>query len=277
MYPLHAWPVTDVIAIAVFLAAISYRLFVVRKTFPYLTVGWLWFFGTLVPVIGIVQSGPQGMADRFNYIPSIGLFIMVCWGIDGLWRVRFTGLEWGLWPVGVAVLALCCAATCKQIQYWRDTGTLTRHAIDLDPNNFIARTAYGVFLYERQSYPAAIAELQRAIEIVPQFPNSHAFLGRVLYHTGQPDAAAVELRTAIRLNPAEVEAHTDLGSILLDQKMAAGAEQEFVTGLKYEPDNAGIHSLLGKALAQEGRSEEARQQFLTAHNLDPAYSLPLAE
>jgi cytochrome c-type biogenesis protein CcmH/NrfG len=259
-------------------AAISHVAIRFRKGFPYLMLGWLWYLGTLVPVIGLVQVGAQSMADRYNYIPSIGLFIMICWGAHDLTQTAVRVLnnqylqthdQWVPGTLCLATLVMCGLAASNQLQCWRDGGTLFRHAIAVDPDNFVARGTYGIFLYEHGSLPEAILELRKTVQIMPQFPRGHALLGKVLYSAGQRDAAAAELRIALQLRPGEVDAHNDLGSILMDQNLPGEAAAEFASALQYEPDNPATLCLLGRALVMQGRLDEAREQFSKALRLNP--------
>jgi protein O-mannosyl-transferase len=273
IYPLrNAWSWTEIVAAIFFLAAISDVAFRFRKRCPYLMMGWLWFLGTLVPVIGIVQVGAQGMADRYTYIPSIGLFIMICWGAFDLVNSWAGMPKWAPAALSMATLAACGLVTSKQLQYWRDSGTLFSHALEVDPNSRVAMASYGLFLYEKGALPAAIRELRKDVEIFPQDPMGHAFLGDALYSAGEADAAVVEFRAALKSKPSLIEARSDLASILLDKNLPEEAAAECATALHYDPENAGIHYLMGKALGVQGRLDEARQELSEALRLNPQLS-----
>jgi Flp pilus assembly protein TadD len=279
IYPLPPpWPLKEVVAVIIFLAAVSDVAIRLRKSFPYFMLGWLWYLGTLVPVIGIVQAGAQGMADRYTYIPSIGFFIMICWGAFDLAQFGVVVLDnqilkshsqWVPGTLCLATLVMCGLATNNQLQYWRDGGTLFRRAITVDPNNYVAHCAYGLFLSDRGSLPEALLELRKTVQLIPQSAKGHALLGKVLYSAGERDAAAAELRIALKFRPGEVDAHNDLGSILLDKNLPAEAAAEFAIALQYEPDNPTTHCLMGKASAMQGRLDEAREQFSEALRLNP--------
>ena len=202
IYPLqHALPLGDIVMAIIVLTALSAVAVCFRKRCPYLMMGWLWYLGALVPVIGLVQVGAQAMADRYTYIPSIGFFIMICWGV-------FDVVQWGAgvlrhkvlqshdqWVPGtlcLATLALCGWATSHQLQYWRDGGALFSRAIALDPNNCVAHADYGTFLCDRGSWPEAHLEFQKAIQIAPLYAKAHAYLGKALYRAGERDAAAAD-------------------------------------------------------------------------------------
>ncbi len=281
IYPLRkALPLGEIVAAIIVLAVISAGAVCFRKRCPYWTMGWCWYLGTLVPVIGMVQVGVQGMADRYTYIPSIGLFIMICWGVFDLAQFGVRALEnqvlkshaqWMPGALCLATLVICGLATSNQLQYWRDGGALFSRAIALDPNNYVARALYGMFLFSNGSFPEARLEFQRAVQISPQYASAHADLGAELYRAGERDAAAAELRIALALNPHEVMAHNDLGCILLAKNLPDEAAAEFAIALQYEPDDATTHCWMGKALAMQGRLDEAREQFSEALRLNPQH------
>jgi Flp pilus assembly protein TadD len=281
IYPLRpAWPWRDIVTAMILLAAISAGAVCFRKRRPYWTLGWLWYLGTLVPVIGLVQVGAQAMADRYAYIPSIGLFIMICWGaFDGV-QIGVRRLDHQIlqsldqWVPGtlcLATLLLCGWATSHQLMYWRDSGTLFSRALALYPDNRTALTSYGLFLYEHGSLPEAILELRRDVQLFPQDPLGHAFLGDALYSKGERDAAAAEFRIALQLKPDLTVVRYNLGSIFLDKNLPGEAAAQCAIALQYAPDNAGIHCLLGKALSMQGRLDEAREQFSEALRLIPQF------
>src|SRR5260370_15290199 len=146
-----------VLGAVLFLGFVSLRAFQLRHAHPWLTIGWLWFLGTLVPVIGIMQVGSQAMADRYTYIPSIGLFIMIVWGVDRLtsqWPRRTAFLSFA----GVIVLAACLAFTGIQVRLWKNSEVLFRHALETAPNNGIAHAALAEYLQINNQTDEAIDE-----------------------------------------------------------------------------------------------------------------------
>ena len=279
MYPLHlAWPAVDIAAAIIFLAAITDMANRFRKRFPYLMVGWLWYLGALVPVIGMVQVGAQGMADRYTYIPSIGLFIMACWGVSDLAQSRVRDHEilrsHGQWISGslcLATLFLYSLATGRQLQYWRDGGTLFARALAVDPNNYGALNTYGLYLSDHGSVPEALVHLRRAVEINPKGSTGHATLAYALYAAGQLDAAAAELRLALKIQPDAAVSYYELGCIALDKNLPEEAVDELSTALKYEPDNPLALCMMGRALGMQGRLDEAQAKILEALRLYPQF------
>jgi Flp pilus assembly protein TadD len=281
IYPLRpAWPLSDIVTAILILAAISAGAVCFRKRCPYWMVGWLWYVGTLVPVIGLVQVGGQAMADRYTYIPSIGLFMMICWGAHDLAQIGVRLLDnpilksrrqWVPGTLCLATLVMCGWATSHQLQYWRDSGTLFSRALALYPNNRIALASYGLFLYEHGSMPEAILELRKDVQLFPEDHLGHAFLGNALYSKGELDAAAVEFRIALKLKPDQTLVRYYLGSIFLDKNLPGETAAECAIGLQYAPENAGLHCLLGKALSMQGRLDQAREQFSEALRLIPEF------
>ena len=155
------WPLEQVLLAGVFLCGISALLFLERRRQPFLLMGWLWFVGTLVPVIQLVQSGGQAMADRFTYFPSLGLLILIIWGGYELtrgWRHHVMVLA----LAGAAAMVLCLALTRQQLGYWQDSETLFRHALEVTENNYVAHKTIGDALFEKGQTDEAISQYQEA-------------------------------------------------------------------------------------------------------------------
>jgi Flp pilus assembly protein TadD len=281
IYPFPgAWPLAEIATVVLLLAVISGLAIRFRRRFSYLMTGWFWYLGTLVPVIGLVQVGAQAMADRYAYIPSIGLFIMICWGAFDLMNFGVGVLDnqflkshdqWVPGTLCLATLAMCGLITNKQLQYWKDSGTLFSHALAIYPDNRIALASHGLFLYEHGLFPEAIIELRKELQIFPQDARGHAFLGNALSSTGKADEAAAELRIALKLSPDLVLVRYELASILLDKNLPGEAAAECAIALQYEPNSAGIHCLMGRALGMQGRPDEARAQLMEAVRLQPQF------
>ena len=238
---------------------------------PYLAVGWLWFLGTLVPVIGLVKVGLQSMADRYTYVPYIGLFIMVAWGIRALtaeWRRKaiFLGV-----PAAAAVLA-CMALTAMQVGYWTDTITLYRHAAEVTEDNFVMRQYLGGALAAQGDFAEAAANFREAVRIRPDVWVFHSDLAEALYRQGRVADAIPEYREAARLQPGSWAARNSLGKCLVIQGACIEAAMELEAALRINPDNAETHNNLGAAYISLGRPAEAISQFEQALRIQPDYA-----
>jgi len=262
-YPpsLPAWQIAGSGLILIVISALAIRR-------PYLAVGWLWYLGTLVPVIGLVQVGEQARADRYTYIPTIGISIMLAWGVAEImerWpRARFT--------LGVVAISICLgwlAVTWTQIQYWRNSVTLFDHAIASTENNFIAHLNLGVVLAEQGQTKEALRHLYASVEEKPDHNDGHDTLGAVLGQMGRTQEAAEQFQQAIRIQPNDSEAHCNLGNVLLAQGRFADASSEFRTALRIFPDFVTAHFGLGAALLNLGQTDEAIAQLTETLRLDP--------
>jgi len=282
----------SVIAAALLLAGASgFFLSRVRRQ-PYLVVGWLWFLGTLVPTIGLVQVGPQCMADRYTYIPSIGLFLLIVWGLDALldpWPPKrrnsgsgilpLTGLDALLdpWPpkrlylpvTGTLALAACLACSYRQLTCWQDSETLFRHAIAVTRDNYVAHTSLGKALLEQGKPDEAAVHLAKAIRLTPDDPEAHYNLGTVRIFQDRPDQAAACFSEALRLKPDYGAAHRNLGVILISQGKPDEGAAHLAAAVKFKPDDPETHFNFGFALLELTRPREAADQFSRAIRLNP--------
>jgi tetratricopeptide (TPR) repeat protein len=270
IYPLHLpLPALDVALAVLFLAAISALAILLWKGRPYWLVGWLWFLGVLAPMIGLVQVGGQSMADRFSYIPSIGIFIIVCWTIDDLtrpWQGRAVPLA-----LLAAVALAACARQCRaQVGYWQNSGTLFRHALAIDPDNSIAHTTYGLYLCQLGQLQQARLECQRAVEIMPSNVIGYIKLCNVLELEGKTDEAMAVLRASLKVRPDFSDAHCELAALLLEKGRYAEAQNELEEGLQFDPAHPQLHLYLGYALARQLHYEAAEREFAQAARLAPS-------
>jgi Flp pilus assembly protein TadD len=267
LYPFTVrWPAWEIVLAVVTLAAIT-ALFVWgarpsrsqpsasrrRNASPYLLVGWLWFVGTLVPVIGLVQVGTQAMADRYAYIPSIGIFIVFCWGAYDL--VKNLPYHRGFLSVfSIAILTGCVLVSSRQIQFWKNSGTLFSHAIEVTRDNFVARVNYADYLGDTQQWAAARRQAEEAVRLEPNDAITHSALGRVLVLEGKPDQAVVELRRAISLRFVPSDA-VQLALALAQQGRTKDAIAEYRTILSSNPDLPDALNNLAWILATSPHSE----------------------
>jgi tetratricopeptide (TPR) repeat protein len=272
LYPYPAyWPVADVSLAAVFLTGLSVLLVVQRRRCPYLLMGWLWFLGTLIPVIGLVQVGVQSMADRYTYLPSLGVLIIVVWGAGALthrWRHQAVLLA----AAGSMAIVCCMSLTRTQLQYWQDSETLFRHTLAVTENNAIAHYDLSVALDEKGRRNEAIDEYRAVLKIQPGMARAHLNLGADLDKAGQADEAMLQYQEVIRLEPGNAKAHNNLGVALFGQGKTDEATKEFQDAARLAPDNAHIRNILATALYTQGRIDEAIQQFQEALRLQPDYA-----
>jgi len=262
------WPLGLVLLAGVWLCGISALFFVTRRRHPFLLIGWLWLIGTLLPVIQLVQSGEQAMADRFTYVPSLGLFILVIWGAHELtrtWRHQILVLA----VAGSAVAVLCLALTRQQLAYWKDDETLFRHTLEVTENNYIAHLNLGFVLFNQGRTDEARRQFQEAIRLKPNNPDVHINLGVALLSQGQTDGAMGEFQEAIRLKPADPDGHIQLGLALFKTGQTDAAGRQFQEVIRLKPDFVEAHFNLGVVFGMQGRTGEAISEFQEALRLKP--------
>ena len=265
------WPLAEVLLAGLLLVVISVLTFAMRRQYPFLLMGWLWFVGTLVPVIQLVQTGSHAMADRYAYIPSLGILILTIWGVCELarrWRYYKTALS----VMGCTAIVLCLGLTRQQLGYWQDTETLFRHALEVTDKNFIAHNSLGVTLDRKGQIDEAIRQFQAAIRLKPDYPNAHNNLGVALGRKGQTDDAISQYQEAIRLKPDYAEFYYNLGAALDKKGQNEEAINQFQAAIRLKPDYADAYNDLGAALDRKGQVEEAINQFQAAIRLKPDYA-----
>ena len=263
-YPLQSLIVPAIFA-AIALLAITVLAILAFRQRPYLAVGWLWYIVTLLPVIGLIQTGSQARADRYTYIPMIGLLIALVWGLSEVLKP---------WPRLQAVLAAAAVAACFtltwfQVQTWRDDISLYQHAIAVVPDNYLARFNLAAVLEAQGRTDDAVAQLREAVRVRPYYVPARAELGQLLAVEGHPGEALEELQTAVKLRPNDAVARFRLGSVLGSLGRVNEAEEEFQQATRLQPDNADAHYNLGLALAQQERMQEAVREFEATLRLRP--------
>ena len=238
---------------------------------PYLPVGWFWYLGTLVPVIGLVQIGSQRMADRYTYIPLIGIFVAASWFVPSLFsegRVRRLVLP----AVGVSILLVLTIVARRQTRYWRDSITLFEHALSVVESDMV-RANLGAVRQRRGEIKEAMHHYRRAIEIVPSNVISRFNLGILLSAEGREQEAIQQYRSVLNLEPEHFSARVNLGSLLCDQGRFVEAESLLRQAVATKPEEAIAHANLGFALLGQGRFEEARESFDHSGRLDPQFAV----
>jgi tetratricopeptide (TPR) repeat protein len=235
---------------------------------PYLAVGWLWFVGTLVPVSGLVQVGQAARADRYTYLPLIGLTIMLAWGTREL-IARRPALALGLRRAGIAALAALAVTASMQVQTWRNSTSLFEHALRVTHRNHVAHINLGLELGRAGRFEEAEEHLTTAIAIAPASPKARGIRGEVRMAQERYSEAGGDLRAALRLEPESARWETGLGRILAEAERLEAAEAAFRRVLAREPERAEAHALLGTTLFRRGRSEEALASYRRALALEP--------
>jgi len=269
-HPNH-WPVLFALAAAVLLGFWTILVLQNWRRCPFLLVGWLWFVGTLVPTIGIVQVGAQALADRYSYIPSIGLFIALVWGWGELVTLR---PRWKKISVVAAsgLLIACMLLTARQISYWRDSVSLFLHAMEVSPANFIAENSLGKAFERNGEQARALVLYQNAVELEPRYPQSQFNYAMSLLSFGRRAEAYEHLQDAARLEPRNPDIQFDLGTYYAQQGDWTNAASCFSNSIVMEPDFATAQRNYGDALASLGRFAEAVPHYREALRLQPNIS-----
>jgi tetratricopeptide (TPR) repeat protein len=261
-----AWSPGIVFASAALLVAVTAAVCAQARCRPYLPVGWFWFLGVLVPVIGLVQPGPIPLTDRYTYLPHIGLAIVVAWGLPDLLPAPLRNARW-LGSAAALVLLACAAASIAQTRYWKDSVTLFEHAVRVTPDNFVAHYNLANALAAQGRTAEAVAHYDRAKAIRPG--PAHNTLGSLLAAQGRLDEAIVHYREAVRVDPKYSDAHNNLGVLLARQGKVAEARLHYLEALRYRPRHADALYNLGRLEAAEGRLPEALAHLGSAMEANP--------
>ena len=273
---LATWQV--VLAIA-FLLVITCAAIVFRGERPYLFTGWFWYLVMLVPVIGLVQVGEQGHADRYTYLPSIGLFLIAVWAAGDVAAMGQVRLWRGIAIAGSIVVVAALASTAfTQTSYWRNSETLWTHALAVTTNNDVAHNNLGYLCVDRGELDQAMSHFEAASKIRsgksdPHYNLGTAFvemnLGDALARKGQPDEAMVHFEQAIKLQPDYAEAYYNRGNVLYAKGRIDEAITDFEKTLQIQPNDADAHTGLGNALLRKGALKEAIVHYNEAMALAP--------
>ncbi len=266
-HPVH-WPIACVVLAVLLVAGLSAAALWTRRKLPFVVVGWLWFLVTLTPVIGLVQVGVQSMADRYTYIPLVGVFILVAWGAEAAFaRWRLPKVVPGI--LAVSAISACAIVSVNQLRYWQNTETLFRHSIEVTTDNYVAYENLGLCLYHKGQPDPAAECYRRAIQINPDDCSAYDNLGQYWYDRGSLDKAIEEYRQALRIYPDYPNAWNDLGCVLTRRRQLTDAIQCFQRALHANPDYAEAHDNLGVALDAADRTDEAIGHYTEALRLQP--------
>jgi protein O-mannosyl-transferase len=273
---LATWQV--VLAIA-FVLAITCAAIVFRDERPYLFTGWFWYLVMLVPVIGFVQVGEQGHADRYTYLPSIGLFLIAVWAAGDVAALGQVRLWRGVAIAGtIAVVAVLACRAFTQTSYWRNSETLWTHALAVTTDNDVAHNNLGYLCVDRGELNKAMSHFEAASKIRsgksdPHYNLGTAFvemnLGDALARQGQPDEAMAHFEQAIKLQPDYAEAYYNRGNVLYAKGRIDEAITDFEKALQLQPNHADAHTGLGNALLRKGALKEAIVHYNEAMALAP--------
>jgi protein O-mannosyl-transferase len=241
------------------------------KRRPYALVGWLWYLGTLIPVIGLVQVGEQAMADRYSYIPLVGLFIIVAWGGTDLVRAHSRQADFILAVAAVLLIFGCTILARTQVGYWENSVKLWEHTLAITTDNYRTHADLAGVLAADAKYDDAVAHYSEALRIRPNVSGTHNNLGITLALAGKPENAIREFSEALRLRPDFTEAQNNLGNALLTQGKFGEAKAIFTAVLSSNPDNAQARSNWASALVKEGKIDEGIAQYSETLRRNPDY------
>ena len=251
LYPLRIPPWWLVAPSAALLVTLSAAVFFGRRKYPWLAVGWLWFVGMLVPMIGLLQVGSQAHADRYTYLSQIGLYVAVTWTLAAWAETRQIGRD-AVGVAGAAVLLTLAICAHRQVGYWRNSETLWRHTLTCTTDNYIAHNLLAVALGQQDRQDEAFAEFTTSLHIHPKDPGTHFYLGLYLAKHGQTDEAIRHLRLSLRLFPQSPGAEANLGLALASQGRTTEARFHYRKALEYDPDFVEAQNDLAWTLATDG-------------------------
>ncbi len=302
-------PAWQIFLAGLVLLAISILALRSLRRFPYVAVGWFWYLGTLIPVIGLVQVGLQARADRYTYIPLIGIFLLVTWGTADVFQ-RLMPARSALAGMSVAACSACLILTWHQVQYWKNSASLFSHAVEASSGNYLGYYGLGGVMREQGKLDEAVTFYSEAVRLFPSYAGAHGGLGAVylkqgrleeaiselsiaisqasnqpedrinedrinmgiaLNRVGKPDEAIVQLMEAIRLDPDSSNAHYNLGTVYAGMGKTDDALAQFAKAVELEPDSPEAHFNLGTANAGLGKMNEAIAEFKEAIRLRPDY------
>jgi tetratricopeptide (TPR) repeat protein len=247
-HPEHRLPLWEIIMALTVLIAITATGIALRKKRPYFITGWLWYLGMLVPVIGVIQVGWQGRADRYTYLPQIGLYILAAWTVadlSGSWRRKRQILT----VVAAIVLGVLSWRTWIQTSYWRDSETLWTHTLAVTSNNDVAHNNLGIVLLRKGQVDEAISRFQTAVDLRPENAPAHDNLAKAFLQKGQTAKAMEHYRRLLEIQPDNAEAHNIVGTTLVQQGRIKEAIDEWQETLAFQPENGNAKSNLAWVFA----------------------------
>lgn len=251
------------------LVGISYLAVRYARKRPYLFVGWFAYLGTLVPVVGLVQVGNQGMADRYSYVPLIGLFLIAAWGIPDLLSGRRHGKAM-LWTGGILALAVLGVLSARQVGHWRNSKTLFHHTLSVTEDNPVIMNSLGAIYTGEGDLEKGGAYLRRALQLKPAFGMAHSNMGATLAKMGRMGPAAFHYRQAIRYDPNLAVPHYNYAAVMFRQKRIQEAMHHLSQAIRIDPNYSDAYVFMGFLLMESDRNDEARDYFHRALVINPA-------
>jgi tetratricopeptide (TPR) repeat protein len=268
-HPMSTQGVVEVVVSTLVLVGVCTAVVSKGRAFPAAATGWWWYVGTLLPVAGIIQVGSQAYADRYAYVPLIGIFIVVAW-----LAARFTAAKPVVWRralavAGVAWIAALSFATRAQLPYWHDSVALFQRAIDVVPDNALAQNNLGMALVEQNRIADALEHFQKAVTIAPGDTDARSNLGNALRTLGRPADAAIAYDEALAQSPNDPSIHYNLATALVDLGRGDEAATHLREAVRLDPEYTKARYLLGTILIKAGRPADALEQFREVARLDP--------
>jgi tetratricopeptide (TPR) repeat protein len=269
-YPLPgAVPLDKALVAGALLLAITALVVWRLRRAPWLAVGWFWFLGMLVPVIGLVQVGRQAMADRYTYLPSIGLFLAIAWGVTELLGAKTRMRRAALAGAALAVVGALSITAHAQAATWKDSLTLFRHALAVTKNNYLAHLNVAVALSAQGDQQGALHHYHEVLRIQPNLAEAHAALGTALRRWGRTAEALPYLRRAVRMKPERARLRHTLAVALEDLGRKDEAMVELRKAIELSPRLADAHYGLGALLQEQGKVDEALEHYRIALEINP--------
>ena len=269
-YPYEQFmPLWHVFAAASIILGITIALIYAINKAPFLFVGWFWYLGTLIPVIGLMQVGRQAMADRYTYLPSIGIGIMIAWAVPYLLPKEERARKIILIPIMSVVLTVLTILTWQQCGNWKNSITLYNHVLKVTKNNDLAHCNLANELVKQKRVSEAITHYLAAIEINPYYAGAHSNLGAALVAQGKNEEAITHYLAAIKIKPDQEEAHSNLGVVLAAQGRNEEAITHYLTAIKINPNYDDAYYNLANLFIKQGKIKEAIDNYLQAIKINP--------
>ena len=268
-YPLRLpIPLATLVVSAIFVGGVTLLAWRMRRTRPWLFVGWFWYLVTLLPVIGLVRVGRQAVADRYSYLPGIGLAIIVAWAGAEIVRA-YPSMKRAMATMAIAALVALGVASWIQVGYWRNDATLYERALAVTDDNFVAHTNYGSALLAQNHVDDALRHYEEALRIDPRAAQAHANVGVALATRGDAAGALAAFDRALALDARDAGTHVRAADVLAREGRLDEAIAHYETAAVLEPDSAAVHNNLGFLLAARGRLDEAVAQYDDALRTEP--------